>query len=121
MPEVDPIQCPDCRSTWLISSEQAICIELFGGCLVCKAKTLKKGDVGKILKLKQERFPMLVKGNDQSHLIDKIEEVRAGNNFNWMDIMRLALKVAPEETKEIIKRIVKADKEIKNLLEELVK
>ena len=52
-------------------------------------------------------------------VIDAIEEVRSKNNVNWMDILRLALKPAPEETKDLIKKINKSDNEISNLLGKL--
>ena len=32
--------------------------------------------------------------------IDKIEKIRAENNKNWMNLLRLALKYAPEESKK---------------------
>jgi len=52
-------------------------------------------------------------------VIDAIQEVRSKNNVNWMDILRLALKHAPEETKNLIKRINKSDNEISELLGKL--
>ena len=52
-------------------------------------------------------------------VIDALEEVRSNNNVNWMDILRLALKHAPEETKDLIKKINKSDNEISNLLGKL--
>ena len=30
-------------------------------------------------------------------LIDEIEKIRTQNNINWMDLLRLAFKSAPEE------------------------
>lgn len=52
-------------------------------------------------------------------IINKVEQVRKGNNVNWMDVLRLALKHAPEETKDLIKKINKSDNEISNLLGKL--
>ena len=52
-------------------------------------------------------------------VIDAIEEVRSKNNVNWMDLLRLALKHAPEQTKDLIKKIKKSDNEISNLLGKL--
>ena len=52
-------------------------------------------------------------------VIDKVEKVRMSNNVNWMDVLRLALKHAPEETKSLIKKINKSDNEISNLLGKL--
>lgn len=41
--------------------------------------------------------------------IKYIEEVRAQNNVLWMDILRLAMMKAPEETKRILKNIREND------------
>ena len=49
-------------------------------------------------------------------IINAIQEVRGKNNVNWMDVLRLALKHAPEETKKLIKKINKTDKKISDLL-----
>mgnify|MGYP000887191467 FL=1 len=48
-------------------------------------------------------------------VIDKIENTRKKNNFNWMNILRIALKNAPEETLKVMKRINKADSQILEL------
>ena len=36
------------------------------------------------------------KKKDYGKIIDQIEKVRSKNNKNWMDILRLAYKYAPE-------------------------
>ena len=38
-------------------------------------------------------------------IIKKIEKVRSKNNKNWMDLYRLSLAVAPEQSIKIIKKI----------------
>ena len=48
-------------------------------------------------------------------ILDKIEIIRAQNNKNWMDLMRLAFKYAPEEAKEIMKNISECDQEVTKL------
>ena len=53
--------------------------------------------------------------------IDNIEKVRSANNVNWMDILRIAMKASPVETKKIIKNINSKDKKISNLLNDLSK
>ena len=50
-------------------------------------------------------------------IIDEIETVRSRNNVNWMDILRIAFTYAPEETREVFKRITNDD----NLINELSK
>lgn len=52
-------------------------------------------------------------------LVDKIEGVRARNNVNWMELMRLAFKTDPYEAKKILKNIHKDDSEISSLLAKL--
>ncbi len=58
---------------------------------------------------------------NDNDLIDKMEQIRANNNRNWMDIVRLAIKLDPVETKKIIGEIVEHDRKIANVLEELSK
>lgn len=48
-------------------------------------------------------------------IIDKIEKVRSKNNVNWMDVLRVALKHAPDETIRLMKDINQKDKKISNL------
>ena len=48
-------------------------------------------------------------------IIDKIEKVRTKNNVNWMDVLRVALKHAPDETIRLMKNINQKDKKISNL------
>ena len=53
-------------------------------------------------------------------MIKDIEAIRAKNNKNWMDILRLALEVAPDRAKKILREINQADSEIATLLKKLV-
>jgi hypothetical protein len=47
--------------------------------------------------------------------INKIEKARSKNNINWMDILRLALNHAPDETIKLMKKINEKDQKISNL------
>lgn len=58
---------------------------------------------------------------EESDLIDHIAHVRAGNNVEWMMILRIALEEAPERTREVLRRIGDNDSEIQRLLRELGK
>lgn len=49
------------------------------------------------------------------NIINKIEKVRSKNNVNWMDVLRVALKHAPDETIKLMKNINQKDKKISNL------
>ena len=53
--------------------------------------------------------------------INKIEKTRKRNNKNWMDLMRLAFKHNPSESKKIVRGIFKEDKKINILIKKLVK
>ena len=55
------------------------------------------------------------------NIIDKIENIRSHNNINWMDVLRLAFKHAPEEAKKIMKKINEEDNRISELFEKLSK
>lgn len=62
--------------------------------------------------------------NDYKHylkLINSIEKTRKRNNKNWMDLMRLAFKCNPSESKKIVRGIFKEDKKINILIKKLVK
>ncbi len=54
-------------------------------------------------------------------IIDEIEKVRTKNNVNWMDLLRLAFTYAPEEAKELMKKIDHEDTRISDLVKELSK
>ena len=55
-----------------------------------------------------------MKKKNYSQIINKIQLLRKKNNINWMDILRLAMKHAPNETKKILKNINNYDKKISN-------
>ena len=52
-------------------------------------------------------------------LIDEIQNIRTKNNTHWMDVVRLAFRLAPEEAREIFKNIKECDHKINELLKEL--
>ena len=51
--------------------------------------------------------------------INKIEQVRKKNNKNWMDILRIAFKFAPEKTSIVFAQIHDQDKKINLLAKKL--
>lgn len=57
--------------------------------------------------------------NDQQDyymdVIDEIERVRTKNNKNWMDILRLAFRHAPEDAAAIMAEIYREDSDISKL------
>ena len=52
-------------------------------------------------------------------IIDAVEAVRTKNNKNWMDVLRIAFKYAPDEARPILAEINKSDGEISKLLDKL--
>tara|TARA_B100001029_G_C14914015_1_gene368160 strand:+ start:580 stop:765 length:186 start_codon:yes stop_codon:yes gene_type:complete len=52
-------------------------------------------------------------------IIDEIEKIRSNNNINWMNILRLAFKYAPDEARSIVSKINSDDKRISDLLKKL--
>ena len=62
-----------------------------------------------------------MKKNEYSQIINKIQLLRKKNNINWMDILRLAMKHAPNETKKILKNINNYDKKISNKVSSITK
>ena len=57
--------------------------------------------------------------DEKLKLIDEIEKIRTANNVNWMDLLRVAFKAAPSETKQLIRRINSDDKRISELFAKL--
>lgn len=60
-----------------------------------------------------------MKKNKKYLIVNQIEKVRAENNKNWMDLLRLALSSAPKESSKILKKINSCDKKIATLLKKL--
>ena len=54
-------------------------------------------------------------------VIDQIESIRGKNNFNWMNLLRLAYRNAPQETSAIMAKIYKDDQKISKLIKKLMK
>lgn len=51
--------------------------------------------------------------------IDKIEQVRARNNINWMDVLRIAVQADPNPAIKLIRKIAQCDNEINELLKQI--
>ncbi len=52
-------------------------------------------------------------------LIDQIESIRGRNNKNWMDLLRLAFRHAPQEAAQIVSEIYRYDQDISELTKKL--
>lgn len=51
--------------------------------------------------------------------IEEVEVIRAANNKNWMGLLKLAYKHAPEETRVIMQQICINDSKVVDLISKL--
>lgn len=63
----------------------------------------------------------MAKSINHNQWINKVQKIRARNNINWMNILKLAFKHAPKEAKNLMKKINSDDKKISKLLNKLSK
>ncbi len=54
-------------------------------------------------------------------IINDIEKVRKKNNKNWMDILRIAFKFAPDQASKVLSQIYQEDKRLNKLAKKLIK
>ena len=47
-----------------------------------------------------------------NNVINKVQRIRAKNNKNWMDLLKLAFKYAPKEASKIMEKINVSDNQI---------
>ena len=52
-------------------------------------------------------------------LIDKIQKIRSNNNRNWMDLLRLSIKLDYNKTSRILNDIVKDDRRISKIAKQI--
>ena len=52
------------------------------------------------------------KVKDSLKILNQIEKIRSKNNKNWMDILRLAIRLDHDRTAKLIKGIYKYDTQI---------
>jgi len=62
-----------------------------------------------------------MKKKNYSKIIDQIQMIRSKNNVNWMNILKLAFKLDPNNASKIMKKINYDDKKISKLLNKLSK
>ena len=55
------------------------------------------------------------------NLVNQIQKIRSKNNKNWMDLLRLSLKLDYNSTSKILKEICKDDKKISTLAHRIYK
>ena len=52
-------------------------------------------------------------------LVNQIQKIRSKNNKNWMDLLRLSLKLDHKSTSKILSEIYKDDQKISGLAKKL--
>jgi hypothetical protein len=57
--------------------------------------------------------------NQGIKLINEIQNIRSKNNKNWMDLLRLSLKLDFKTTSKILKQICKDDQRISKLAKKI--
>mgnify|MGYP003109497420 CR=1 FL=1 len=68
---------------------------------------------------KINKIMMKNKKRTDLEIIDEVANIREKNNVNWMDILRLAFKHAPEDARKLMGRVNEYDGRISQLLKEL--
>ena len=53
------------------------------------------------------------------NLVNQIQKIRSKNNKNWMNLLKLSLKLDFKNTSKILKEICKEDKQISNLAKKI--
>lgn len=53
-------------------------------------------------------------------MIETVEGIRRVNNSYWMQILRIALREAPEETREVLQNVISLDKSVTEIMEMVV-
>ncbi len=59
--------------------------------------------------------------NNQKNIINLIEKIRRDNNKNWMNLLRIAIKNSPNESKRVLNRINMNDRKVTKLFTKLSK
>ena len=57
--------------------------------------------------------------NKSVKVVDKIQAIRSKNTVNWMNLLKLALRLDPKKTSEILSKIYADDQKISKLVSKL--
>lgn len=58
---------------------------------------------------------------NSTQIINEIQKIRAKNNVNWMNLLKLAFKKDPKNSSKILSKITSSDKKISLLTTKLQK
>jgi methionyl-tRNA formyltransferase len=84
-----------------------------------KGSYRKSSEVPKDIDWNSNIYNYIQNMRTDSEVISDIEKIRARNNVNWMDAVRLAFELAPDRARKIFKDIKECDYQINELLKEL--
>ena len=59
--------------------------------------------------------------NKSLKLVNQIQKIRSKNNKNWMDLLRLSLKLDHKTTSRILSEIYKSDQRISKIAKKIYK
>ena len=59
--------------------------------------------------------------NKSLKLVNQIQKIRSKNNKNWMDLLRLSLKLDHKTTSKILSEIYKSDQRISKIAKKIYK
>ena len=62
-----------------------------------------------------------IKINRALKLVNQIQKIRSKNNKNWMDLLKLSLKLDMNSTSKILKEICKDDRKISSIAQKIYK
>jgi len=63
----------------------------------------------------------MIKYKKSLRMVNKIQKIRAKNNKNWMDLLKLSLKLDPKKTSKILSEIYQFDQQISQIAKKLSK
>lgn len=109
------LECPKCKS------KKIYCYKEIFDFAQCNDCNYRAEEIKFIIK---EKFKDIVENStkqlNQDMRIDQMQNIRAKNNDNWMDLLRLAFKHDPGGVKEILQKITDKDKQISKICERII-
>ena len=71
--------------------------------------------------MSKEKKKNITRYNKSLKLVNRIQKIRSKNNKNWMDLLRLSLKLDHKTTSKILSEIYKSDQRISKIAKKIYK
>ena len=71
--------------------------------------------------MKKKEKKNIARYNKSLKLVNQIQKIRSKNNKNWMDLLRLSLKLDHKKTSKILSEIYKSDQRISGIAKKIYK